>query len=1138
MSTARGSDLDTTDGGLPPTAAETVVDGDRLVPLRGRLFGDFRILQEIGRGGMGVVYEAWQISLARRVALKVLSHGWTDPRRRHRFELEAKAAGALHHTNIVPVFGAGEHEGTLYYVMQFIPGVGLDELLDESRRNAPQRQASTEDLAGSITPGLGPSSRETQPRTEDVTESTEAGPSNESEGAASAQRPPPARAGGLYGGAVEGSERWKWVARLGVQAANGLGYAHSKEVFHRDVKPSNLLLDERGTLWLTDFGLAKWGKDAESSQGGDVVGTLRYMPPEALDGVYGPTGDLYGLGLTLYELLAEKPAFGGRDRSRLLQEVSEASPTPLGQINPRIPRDLAAIIHKAVQRQPDDRYAKASEMEADLQRFLDDRPIQARRVSPAERYWRWARRNPAIAILGAVLTAVLVAAMVVSLEAARRFHAQAEAQKQLADDREAGRREAQRARDEEAEARVLAVSALARLNATRDQLDRTLYDTRASLAAAAWEEGDYGQYLSLLQLLTPDPGAADHRGWEWRFLNGLRSSERLAVGTRTERLSSVAVSPDGAGFATLAFDGTMRLRETADGRERLIIRPPMHTQPRANLGFGIHMLAYSPDGGRLAGAGKDGSIGIYRVEDGSLIRELDTDRKAVLSMAWTPDGSRLAAGFAGHIVRFWDTATGASLSPLPGRHGGPVTAVAVSPDGLVAATASTDGLVRLWSLGLAPALIRTLAGHEGEARAVAFNPDGSRIASAGMDGSLRIWDVTTGELRTLIRANRGGVTALAYPGRGGWIASGGADGMVSVWDPESGRRLQEFLGHTEDVLALAASPHGRLLISASPDGFAKAWDPASPPRPRTFRVPFSATLGGGAECIALSPDGRLIVSGHYDGSLCFWETGTGHLIRRQVAHATRVRRVAFSPDGRRLVSCEGEPSEAQGELRGVAKVWNVDDGRELGQYNGHRDVIDEVMFIDGGDRVVSAGGEGTIRIWGWGGDDPEPETALAGHHGAIRALTIAPDGRTLASGADDGTIRLWDLASGRTPAVIQVGDDILALALSHDGRRLAAAPRDGVIRVWDLDAPESPLRLSGHLGEVNALAFTPDGRLISAGADRTIRVWDIQGGRTLLTLKDHAGPITGLAVSVDGSLLVSCSVDCTVKLWEARAVGR
>src|SRR5262249_44713238 len=201
---------------------------------------------------------------------------------------------------------------------------------------------------------------------------------------------------------------WQSVARVGIQVADALEHAHKQGIFHRDVKPSNLLLDLDGTVWVTDFGLAKADDHQNLTHTGDILGTLRYMPPEAFDGRADVRGDVYSLGLTLYELLTLRPAFDESDRHRLIKEVTEAEPSPLRRLRPDVPRDLETIVHKAIEKDPAHRYASAAEFAADLQRFVDDEPIQARRLTTRERAWRWCRRNPAVASLVAALALLLV----------------------------------------------------------------------------------------------------------------------------------------------------------------------------------------------------------------------------------------------------------------------------------------------------------------------------------------------------------------------------------------------------------------------------------------------------------------------------------------------------------------------------------------------------------------------------------------------------------------------------------------------------------------------------------------------------------------------------------------------------------
>jgi tetratricopeptide (TPR) repeat protein/predicted Ser/Thr protein kinase len=339
--------------------------------------GEFRVLRELGRGGMGVVYEAVQESLGRHVALKVIHQVHLDPKRLQRFQREAQALAQLHHTNIVSIFGVGEHGGLPYYVMQYIHGRGLDAILDSWRQGE-------------------------APRVED---------------------------------------RWRFVARVGVQAAGALQYAHEQGVLHRDVKPANLLLDDHQTVWVTDFGLAKLTGHDDLTASGDVIGTLRYLAPESLRGETDPRSDVYSLGLSLYELLTLNPPFGDLTPSELLRQVSEGQPTRPRRLDPTIPRDLETIVLKAIAREPGHRYESAGALADDLKCLLEDRPIRARRVNAVERLWRWSRRNRTVAALSATALGLLVLAAVVGwLGYVNTSHQRDEASHQRDEARRATRR--------------------------------------------------------------------------------------------------------------------------------------------------------------------------------------------------------------------------------------------------------------------------------------------------------------------------------------------------------------------------------------------------------------------------------------------------------------------------------------------------------------------------------------------------------------------------------------------------------------------------------------------------------------------------------------------------------------------------
>ncbi len=504
--------------------------GEAPVALPGMIeqLGDYRLLREVGRGGMGVVYEAEQVSLGRQVALKVLPPQMLrDVRTRRRFEREARAAARLHHTNIVPVFGVGEHGETPYYVMQFIQGQGLDAVLDELKRlragadpiptgaarSANGRDVSAADFARSLLTGrydgrdAGPTGAEDgPPPTVEVTAIGDLAPGpgvSPSPSSSTLSLPT-----GEARGKARRSTYWQGVARIGARVADALEYAHKQGIVHRDVKPSNLLLDTLGTVWVTDFGLAKADDQQDLTHTGDILGTLRYMPPEAFEGKSDHRGDVYSLGLTLYELLAFRPAFGERDRGRLVHQVTTEEAPPLGSVNPEVPRDLETVVHKAIDRDPAHRYATAGAMAADLQRFLDDEPIQARRQTHLEQYRRWARRNPGIAILGAALTAVLMIATAASLVVAGRMARLAEDQASAASAAELAAgvarlsaEEAELARRREAEQRGDAEKARGQAENSAREADAQRRQSEANFGRARRAVDNFFTKVSETQLL-------------------------------------------------------------------------------------------------------------------------------------------------------------------------------------------------------------------------------------------------------------------------------------------------------------------------------------------------------------------------------------------------------------------------------------------------------------------------------------------------------------------------------------------------------------------------------------------------------------------------------------------------------------
>ena len=596
--------------------------------------GDYRILREIARGGMGIVYEAEQESLGRHVALKVLpAHALLEPRQLERFQREARSAARLHHTNIVPVFGVGEENGLHYYVMQFIHGQGLDQVLavlqrlrahtrGEASGAASAGMDSVVAVANSLLTGVfaAPVASKTELAGAKLPDQETENPADEGADSDVSSVSLPVS----LSSSQDGQPYWQSVARIGIQVAEALAYAHSQGTLHRDIKPANLLLDTQGIVWVTDFGLAKAAGSDDLTGTGDVVGTLRYMAPERFRGKADARSDLYALGLTLYELLTLQPAFEQSERDKLLLQVMQNEPARPRKLNPAVPRDLETIVLKAIARDPAHRYQSADELAADLQRFTEDKPIQARPVSEVERLWRWCRRNPTMAGLA---TCTCILSLVLGIAGIAWKWRDAESERMKASDAE---QRAAVARDKAVDAR----------NESQQVLAGALLDRGIALA----EQGEAGEgLLWMLEALgVVPPGTPElPRVIRTNLAGWLEQTHRMQwIIPQPKPVTWCAFHPDGQRFVT-AGDGDVRWWATATGQP---IDPAFPVTDCA-------ALALSPDGqmlvtGRNAGAGAGTPAVVQRLE----CRHGPTDRRAADSPGPCPCRD-VHAGRAAHRDR-------------------------------------------------------------------------------------------------------------------------------------------------------------------------------------------------------------------------------------------------------------------------------------------------------------------------------------------------------------------------------------------------------------------------------------------------------------------------------------------------------
>ncbi len=1163
-----------------------------------RHFGDYRVIREIGRGGMGVVYEAEQVSLGRHVALKVLPHkAMTDPRTKKRFEREAKAAAKLHHTNIVPVFGVGEHDGLPYYAMQFIQGMGLDKVIEELARlqhrsrnggakgenpldESPALEGTARSIARSLMTGtfradsvdVAPNEPEPSFQTNltiDGSPGTAHGTSGNASGVG--ERPEVSSASSFVLGSHDGSGAnkegkkgyWHRVAGVGFQIALALEYAHGQGTLHRDIKPSNLLLDTRGTVWVADFGLAKAAGENEDNltDTGDILGTLRYMPPEAFEGTSDARGDLYSLGLTLYELIAGQPAFALRDRNKLIKLVTTGMPEPLGRVCLGVPRDLETIVQKAIDRDPARRYQTAGELGADLQRFIADEPIKARRQTQVERYLRWARRNPGIALLAGVLSAVLILATMASLLAAGYFNrlrwnealaAQGERVARLAADqaRDAAQRNEKAERWERYRANMIAAGSAMQLHnvgAARAALDATPKEYRN------WEWNHFYQQLDtaahivrvgddiLGTELSVDGGivAVQYAKGPARLWNLCTRQEIGALSNRSPAIW-FDFSPDNK---TLAYvvkdDDSIFLWDIATGRERAVLSVPVKEVSRppfsAKNGRLVGKPSFSPDGRRLVANYADRSVRVWDTATHNQLLVWHGHEEGVKTVAFSPDGRRIvSAGVNDRTALLWDAESGRLQAALSG-HDAPVGRANFNLEGdrVVSVEDYPSNALRLWNAGTGK-LLAVLRGHTNLVNDVAFSPDGTRIASGGLDQTVRLWDGRTGQALASREGHRGWITTVAFSPDSKYLISAAKDQTARLWDATAGTPLGVLHGHTGAIAAATYTKDGSTIVTVSDaDGTVRLWDARSVERNGALRGHENFVYG-----VAFHPDGERVASASWDGTVRIWDATTGREISllsyppNGSPEKTIVTSVAFHPAGN-LVATTGRDD--------AVRLWDLATAKEVHRFKlpipqGKADFPDSrTAFSSRGHMLAAGDKDSAVHIWDV---DRRSEIAvLKGHRSLVNDVCFSPDDSWLATAAQDRTIRIWNLSRMDQFQVLEGHTDMVyALAVSHDGRRLASGSVDGTARVWDTNTWKEIASLK-HGTNVYGVAFSPDGtRLACACANNMIRFWDMATFQLVAELERHGAYVHQIAFSPDGTRLVSGSGDFTVRLWDSLSV--
>ena len=1001
-------ELPPTETGLPDMTAPSPGDD-------GRSGGppqleDYEITAKIGEHGQGVVWRAVQLSTNRDVAVKCLRTGpFGAGKAMARFEREIECAARLSHPNVTKIFDSGLRRGMYFYAMEYIPGLHLDDYV---RAN-----------------GLSP----------------------------------------------------RQIVELVLEVCRGVEHAHQHGVMHRDLKPANILVTEDARPHILDFGLAKAfleaDRDKEVTIEGDAPGTPAYMSPEQADGrveELDSRTDVYSLGAVLYELLTgrlphDTTGTVPQVRQRIAHEPIVRPRSAGKPARKYIDGELEALLVKALERDPEDRYGSATELAGDMERYLKGEPLTARPANMGYYLRLWCRRHRrALSIAAAVLAVVAGVA--------------AFAYGQVLREEQARRRET--------------------------------YFRLISLAALKYRNADTAHVRELLESCP-----ADLRGWGWyRLRHVCDQSDRTLVG-HTDGVFVTAFSPNGKRVLSAGKDGTIRLWNIATGKPPLVLR--------GHVGH-VRCAAFSPDGKYIASGGADGSALLWDAETGKQLWVLESRKEYVeavafrpdsklvalaceddtvtvrdvqrpdagpvarlvhhedvLAVAFTADGNAIVSGAADGNATLWH-GTGWKDETLLGKHVGLVYAVAASPDGRYAASAGSDQVIRLWDLANSGS-VRKLEGHGAIVTSLAFTPDSEKLVSASWDQTLRIWAVRDGNQVGLLRGHDGFISSVAVSANGRWLVSGGLDKLVKLW-PVAGRNPDRVVSAGREMrFGGRFSPDGRHVMMFDQMSGLQLRDARTARRVRGFRDPNAASDPLGAFDAAFTPDGKRVASAHQDGVVRVWDVRDGRLLRAMTGHEGFVPCVAISPDGKWAVSGGNDTTLRKGSLHTGASSLLT---------GSHPARIWSVAFSSDGSSVITACEDGRARLCDLASGRLMPIGNV--RDGRLTAAAYSPTGRQAAFAGDDGLVHVYDTGNWQAEPVVLRGHlgSILTVAFSPDGERILSGSDDGTIRLWDARTGAEAMAMPGSAAAnwrnrpVWWVGFDPRGReVLSTSIDGTMHFW-------------------------------------------------